>query len=490
MRQVFFGRNDELERLESFLSKKEAGFLMVRGRRRIGKSWLLTEFGKKVGAFYFLGEQDRSSRDLMRKMAQDWQSFSGDDSVAIIRVSDLSWKRLFVAMANYCRQRPEKSHLFIFDEIQWIAKRKSGFVGQLKEAWVELEKLGNVKIIICGSSQRFFTQKTASETSVLHRMRTVADLWVRPFSLGEIRQHYFPKWSEEQICLVFMMTGGVPYYLERIPRSGNFIRCLNEAFFVRDSIFLDEFREVLNLEFTKESSTTAEKLMASLGQVGSTLEGMREKSGIQSESTVRSMVEQLLEFGLVAEKRCAGTQKGNRRGSRFYLKDPFLNFYFQILRPLAPKVRKNTKTNLFAGVLSSKQGYYIENFSGKAFELLTEWVLEQKLSSSGQEPILEKLALADEEFAVGHYWENGKTQVDLLIEQGEDRETRILELKWISKKAGVKSGYLDEVKGKKYSPPKGWSVSHHLLLSQAATEPFQKMAAEEEVQILGLEDLF
>ncbi len=490
MSENFFGREAELARLRSFVDSPKSGFLVLRGRRRIGKTWLLAQFARSVPALSFQGDEDSSSRQLLRKFAHEWKRFSGDDTLSIIRVVDLSWLRAFRAMTAFFRNQPDRKHVIVFDEIQWIAKRKSGFLGQLKEAWVDWEQLGNVKVIICGSSHRFFANKTASETSVLHRMRTVGDLRVLPFSLSEIGRHYFPQWTKEQICLVFMMTGGVPYYLARIPRDDNFIRAINKTFFTRDTIFLDEFREVINLEFTRESARTAETILAALGQDGSTLENIRRKTSISNESTVRTMIGQLLEFEIVTEKAQAGATRANRRGNKYYIRDPFLNFYFQILRIRARRIRKNVRSNLFRECIGSKTGYYIEGFSGKAFELLAEWVLRRQLSPAGRESILAKLNVQDDEYEVGHHWVEGETQVDLIIENEADRESRLLELKWISGTADRGSGYLDQVREKAYSPPKGWTISYHLLLSGEASIPLRKKAKAMKIQILGLSDLF
>ena len=55
----------------------------------------------------------------------------------------------------------------MFDEIHWIAKRNSGFVSKVKRAWLSWEKAGNIKVIICGSSNRFFDDKTGTASSIL-----------------------------------------------------------------------------------------------------------------------------------------------------------------------------------------------------------------------------------------------------------------------------------------------------------------------------------
>ena len=84
----------------------------------------------------------------------------------------------------------------------------------------------------------------------------------------------------------------------------------------------------------------------------------------------------------------------------------------------------------------------------------------------------------------------GKTQIDLVVENAGDRESRVLELKWINKTANLSSGYIEQVKNKDYSPPEGWTISYHLLLSKNASAGLLKKAGEENVQVLGLADLF
>ena len=122
--------------------------------------------------------------------------------------------------------------------------------------------------------------------------------------------------------------------------------------------------------------------------------------------------------------------------------------------------------------------------------MLTEWILRQELSPFGTENILWKLDILDAEYEVKHYWEEGKTQADLIIECKTDRESRLLELKWVNTRTDLHSGFIEQVRDKDYSPPKGWTISYHLLLSGGTSAPLQKQAKAARVQILELEDLF
>lgn len=60
-----------------------------------------------------------------------------------------------------------------------------------------------------------------------------------------------PKWSLEQAALVYMMVGGIPYYLENVAYGDNFMRAVENTFFVKNSLFLEEAREILSTEYRR-----------------------------------------------------------------------------------------------------------------------------------------------------------------------------------------------------------------------------------------------
>jgi AAA+ ATPase superfamily predicted ATPase len=489
-RLKFVGRKNELKRLSEFYRMQGAGFLHLRGRRRIGKSWLLIEYQTQAGGLYFQGEQDSTTKELQSTMAHLWDEYVGKKRLSIIRQRDLTWDRIFSDITEYAIQHAEQTILLIFDEIQWIAKKNSGFTSKIKNAWLSWEKTGNIKVIICGSSNKFFDDKTARESSVLRGLRTHSDIWVRPFSLSEVKQYFYPEWSHEEISLIYMMIGGIPYYLNRIIYTKNFINAINKSFFTRSTIFLDEIDEIINLEFNKSSKERIRALISALGQEGKTIANICRSTGI-SESSVRENIEKLVDYGLVFEKKPMGRpSKKNKAGTRYYMRDFYLNFYFQVLDGLSDQIKKNTKRNIFSSLLSSKIGYYIPNFSGLAFELLIESIIDRRADSTMHESIFSKLELLDNNYYFGYYWEQNSTQIDLIVESSVDRESRILEIKWIADKAGLADKYLEQVLQKAYTPPKGYRLSFYLVISKAPTKGLREAANKLNVRIVDLTDLF
>ncbi len=488
--RTFVGRKSELLQLEEFVTAPGPGFLHLRGRRRIGKSWLLTKWLSRRKGLYFQGEQDSSTKQLQQTLARLWDDHIGRLDLSLIRQRDLSWEIIFKHITRTAQQHRDQTVLLVFDEIHWIAKRNSGFVSKVKRAWLSWEKAGNIKLVICGSSSRFFDDKVSKASSILRGLRTQADLWVKPFSLREVKQHFFPKWTPEEVCLLYMMIGGVPYYLNQVPRTANFINAVNRAFFTRTTIFLDELDELITLEFNQTTKSRIRQILAALGQAGRTVARIHQSTQIP-ESSVREAITKLVDYGLVFEKtpRGAGARK-NKSRTQYYMRDFYLNFYFSVLAKHEAKITENVKANLFSRVLASKSGYYIPQFTGLAFELLIESIISGRASSTLQETIFSKLGIQETGYEWGHFWQWGETQVDLIVESSADRESRVLEVKWLSTDADVTRGYIEQIQEKVYYPPRGYRISYYLVLSKPPTSGLRKAADENDVTLIGLGDLF
>ncbi|MDC0358760.1 ATP-binding protein [Oligoflexia bacterium] len=486
----FFGRRDELRRLQEFLQQDGTGLLCVRGRRRIGKTSLLEALnGKHAHSFFFYGASEESDRNARARFAVEWDAFTKQQSLSLLTAHARTWAVIFDHICQYAKNS-EQDLLLIFDEVQWLQKKRSDFVGTLKGKWSQLQQTSTLKLIISGSSNKFFQKQVDHPNAALRGLRTSADIEVMPFSLTEVRKYWFPHWTNEQICLLYMMIGGVPYYLERIsPNEPNFLRAINNAVFSASSIFLDEIEAVLNLEFTQASKKNVIRVLSALGQDGSTQENIREKTGL-ADGTLASLLNRLQDYKIIHCKLPFGQKpKANSRGVKYYMRDFYLNFYFQILAGMEHAIRLNTTGGqLFRCQIGSNAGYYIKDFSGKAFEHLIISILENRAQQSPK--VFGILDLSGNQYRVGTYWEKGVTQIDIIVEDDTDRETRIIEAKWVSEKTDASASYVQQVRRKKYSPPEDYCVRHFLALSRGFTSGFESMAESKGVKIIQLEDLF
>ncbi len=479
------GRSNELKTLKEFAASKKSGLVCIRGRRRVGKSALLRELERtSSGIFYFFGTPDSTTPGLIAEFARNWDTYTG--RVRLTELKSLGWSRVFSEISDHVGLK-KTNLVLIFDEIQWIAKTKSGCLGALKNAWQTWEHLG-IKVILCGSSNRFFLKKTAGEAAVLRGLKTRSDIWIQPFSLGEVQRYYFSKWKNEEVALTYMMLGGIPYYLNQIEnRERGFIHSINQAVFTNTGIFLEEVDEVLRLEFKEHGLKTAKIILGTLGQDGKTQAEIQKTTGLPLTTVVHAL-ENLTDYGILFQKTPAHGKRLNDAGLRYFIKDFYLNFFFQVLRPTEAKIRNNTAGLLFPQVFqNNNNGYYIPDFSGKAFELLIRSILERK--SAPDPKIYPLLLLIDNEFDVLDYWDK-TIQIDLLVEHHKDRISRVIECKWINSNNNESLQYINAILSKEYKPPGSYIVKHYLIISKAPSVKLSAQAEKAGVKVIGLEALF
>lgn len=486
LRIDFFGREKELNAFNSLISRPQSDLTYVRGRRRIGKS----SFLKKVQAqypncFYFQGADDSSNLSQKRRFAEKWTLFSGDSVLSDLRDSSLSWSRIFSEITDYVDKKQEVL-IILLDEIQWISKKGSGFLGELKEIWLEWKASKMVKLILSGSSARFFEEHSEQHDSTLRGLKTSAEILLEDFTLREVEKYYFPDWTRQQIALTYMMLGGVPYYLEQIQSKLNYIQAINKAIFLSDTIFLNEVYQILNLEFSEASTENVLRILSSLKMNGASQSKIISSTGLPA-STARDIIMKLLKYNIITQKNYKQV-KGNANGTAYHMTDFYLNFYFQVLFNLSNRIKLNSTNGLlFADLISSKTGYYIPNFSGKAFENLVRSVLTNKKEQGVL--IFEKLNLSGADYKVKTYHDKN-TEIDLLVDNPLDREIRLLEIKWFSEQSRNWQLVFESINKKSCPCRKSYTLARYLVVATEHNPLLEKLGKQYNITVIYLSDLF
>lgn len=485
--KTFIGRKEEIAAVNEVFATALSEFRVVRGRRRIGKTRLLTETaGTRPDTIFLTGAEDvTSDKKIRERVREKLADFAKDNILKSAR--DLTWALLFEKIAELGSTR--QNLIIILDEIQWIARQGSGFLSDLKEAWTRLfQPTNKIKIIICGSSTKFFEHKTGHSESVLYKVRTMSDIWLKPMTLGETSL-FCKGWNKHEIALTQMMFGGIPYYLDLItePRRG-FVQCINDVAFTPKTIFFDEVVETLKLDLS--STTRAIQILSVIGQDGRTLKQITENSML-SASTVDELVEKLVDYDILYERYPVGLKpKSNDSGMKYFIRDEFLNFYFCIL----DKEQRAIKNNRFGRLLFKnilKDGHHIKNFTGKAFELIISKIIERNINA----PINKKLSINNlEKYEVGSFWKisgDDGNQIDLVVASDEDRCTRLIETKWTNKKTGTEPGNaIEQVLSRDYPNPKKHKINRFVVSSSGFTNEAVSLASKNHVGLIELCDLF
>jgi len=473
--------------LKQFITKKgKSGLVYLRGRRRVGKTTLLKKLqAESLNIFYFIGVADEPNKSSLIRFAKSWDDFTGKPTLTKFKNTELDWSLCFDNVSSYAANNPSKLLTIIFDEIQWIAKSRSGFVGTVKDKWIDWEKTNNIKLIICGSSNRFFIKQTGGEEKILRGLKTNADIVLAPLTAQEVREHYFPDWGVDEVLMLYMMIGGIPYYLNQVSRRVGFVRAANEAFFTRSTIFLAEVDEVLNVEFNRAGIVTTKKILATLGVLGGTFAVVADKLEMAA-SGIFEAVGKLVDYSLLKEKKCIPLKNRKKVSTVYFYDDPYLLFYFACLEPMRTSIKENDRQLLISNLIGSEKSLYIANFSGRAFEVYIRNLLSADLTEQ-QNVFLDLMGVVDRDYELYDSLAN-EPHGDLILLHKKLRTYFVIECKWTKHLDVVKEGIEQALKFQ--APDNLFPVERIVITNCNVGEGLVKKSREQGVRLITTGEMF
>ena len=247
----FIGRIKELTALNDLTQKKSASLVVIRGRRRIGKSRLVEEFAKKYRFIRFSGlpEGDKlttqdQKNEFVKQLAQ---------ATELVEINATDWTELFNALAS---QVKTGKVIILFDEISWMASGDNTFLPKLKNAWdMQFKSNPELVLILCGSVSSWIEENILNSTGFVGRLSLVLDL--EELSLLEssnFLNHLGLKGEPYEKFKILSVTGGVPRYLEEIKPQLTAEENIKELCFTRSGVLFREFEDIFSDIFSSRSS--------------------------------------------------------------------------------------------------------------------------------------------------------------------------------------------------------------------------------------------
>jgi len=244
---AIIGRLYEQKRLQKVFDSKQAEFVAVYGRRRVGKTYLIRSFFEKRSCLFFRasGIHRGALKIQLKKFKHEIEStvYSKRKGTQLAHFSN--WHDAFAALTDAIELVADKKRVVIFlDEIPWMATPKSGLLEALdyywNRYWSENKK---IKLIICGSAASWIIANILHDTGGLHNRITLR-LPIEPFTLAETKDYLHYKsvrYSDEQILMLYMCLGGIPFYLNFVEKGLSAIQNINNACFQKKGTLYDEF---------------------------------------------------------------------------------------------------------------------------------------------------------------------------------------------------------------------------------------------------------
>lgn len=353
----FIGRKKELEALMGLKQKTSASLVVIRGRRRIGKSRLAEEYAKTFPkAFVFSGippEEGVTAKDQREEFLRQLQEYR----LPIYKNDD--WGDLFYELANVCK---EGSILIILDEITWMGSKDSTFLPKLKTAWDRhFKKNPRLVLILSGSNSAWINKNILSSTGFFGRVSL--RILLNELSLPECNA-FWNGWpgiiSPYEKFKILSVTGGIPRYLEELRPDLTAEKNLYKLCFTSEGLLFNEFDQIFHDLFLKKGPFYKQIVTYLVNQNLSAAE-LAQAMNRPTGGDLTSALEELVESGFLSrDYSWSIEQKKRRKLSRYRVKDNYLRFYLKYILPHREQIETGQLERLPSG-WHSIMGLQFEN---------------------------------------------------------------------------------------------------------------------------------
>jgi AAA+ ATPase superfamily predicted ATPase len=458
----FVGRSHELDELNRLISRQEAQFILVYGRRRVGKTTLLLRWAEASGRAYIYWVATRDTPAQVRQgfIRAIWR-WAHPESQAVPRFDN--WQNALETAAQLIGNQPA---ILIMDEFSYAVESDPSLPSHLQAAWDRLFKDSNTSIVLAGSHIGMMADLMAYHAPLYGRF--TAQLAVDPLRFSALEE-FLPRYTTAERVAVYAVTGGVPAYLERFDDALSLSENLRELFMRRTSLFRTEPFFLIG-DVIRRETQTYEAILKSIASGDRTPQDIGRTLGLAS-SYLSPYLKQLEALHLV-KRRIPATIPPERREktktSQYHMSDPYLRFYFRFIAPNAELIEQEL-TNVLWGRISDQFRAFV---GMTAFEdLCREWVLVKARTGS--------LSVTPE--VVGSHWSTD-SQIDVVAINWHDKTILLGECKWGVKAVGrtVIRELID--KTPKVVPGEVWQV-HYAFFARAG---FTSAALKEAQDVGGI----
>ena len=315
---MFIGRERELASLNEFYEKDGIGMTVIYGRRRIGKSTLITKFVKDKKTIFYTATKVGKNRNLELFSRQVVDLFMPG-------VENISFNTIEAVFDFIDKNIKDDKLVLVIDELPYWAEKDDALLSVLQKYIDTIWNDKNLKIILCGSALSFMEKKVLSEKSPLFGRRD-SQIKLEAFNYLDAAE-FVPNYSNEDKAICYGITGGVARYLAMIDPQKSIDENIVRLFFRTDGYLYDETRNLLTQEFSDISIVN--NIVEQIASGENTLNIIAGKIG-EKEQTVLYSLDKLINVGLVEKKRCITDEK-NKKKTQYVLKDYMFKFWYEFI---------------------------------------------------------------------------------------------------------------------------------------------------------------
>jgi len=321
------GRKEERRLLLDLTQSNEAEFVVVYGRRRVGKTYLVRETFENTFLFQYTGiakcsRKEQLSQFLHAMRKQGWNGKKAPET----------WFEAFDALRELINAADSSTPQIIFlDELPWMDNHRSDFLPAFEHfwnGWASAQK--NLTLIACGSSTSWITKKVFRDKGGLYN-RVTRQIKLKPFTLTECREYLASRnieVNEHDLIEYYMIFGGIPYYLRMLERRYSLPLNVDALCFCESAPLRNEYAQLMEALF--ENPARHREVIEAINskQRGLSRDEIVAALSFPDGGNLTRILAELEESGFIQHYRPFGKKK---QGALFQLTDPFVSFHLSFI---------------------------------------------------------------------------------------------------------------------------------------------------------------
>jgi hypothetical protein len=456
----FINRKRELEFLHNAYEEKRSHFIVIYGKRRVGKTTLVKEFFRDIPHIYFLADKAPEG-DQLRLLSE---------KVALMFNDEFLLSRGFGNWHEFFRYIKDRGRIVVvIDEFPFLIEANRAIPSIFQKGWDEELKDSEIFLVLSGSSMGMMETEVLGYKSPLFGRRT-GQLQIQPFDFPDSKK-FFPDLTTEDFIYIFSVLGGVPAYLKQFNRSDSLWTNIKEKILKPEAYLYAEPEFILREELREPRNYFSILRALSLGKTR--VSEIINETGFEK-NIVGKYLSVLTDLKIIT-REVPVTEKSYEKSKKgiYTLSDNFFRFWFRFVFPNRSFIEEG------------QTGYVVEKKIKPVVDLFVSGTFEEVCRDYVRKGYLQGLRFNK----VGRWWSRN-AEIDVVALNEDDGIVLFGETKWSRKKVGT--DILSDLKEKaeKVPLPGQFKTRYLALFSRKGfTADLKRIAREEGVVLVGVEEM-
>ena len=324
------GRKQEQKELRRLFESNEPEMVVVYGRRRVGKTYLVNQvFDQEGFSFKITGLYKSKLPIQLENFSLALREYYAEGTWP----KPKSWMEAFGQLKDYLtKTKTGKKRVLFFDELPWMDTKGSHFLEAFEwfwNSWGSTQE--DLLLIVCGSATNWIINKLFRHKGGLYN-RAGSKIFLSQFTLAETEQYLQKRgfdWERYDIALIYMIMGGIPYYLKQLEPNRTLLDNVDNCFFRTNGKLWDEFDSLYETLFAQ--SEVYIRIVEALAnkRIGLTREEILHATKLPDNGTASKALKDLVKCGFVRSYQYYGRKN---KSLTYQLADFYTLFYLRFIK--------------------------------------------------------------------------------------------------------------------------------------------------------------